>query len=206
MSIDLNKTFCKDVIKSYNFKFGMWRYHVEHFNHDHTETKNDNLELFVFKDVWSLFSGTKVWKFYDSDYDPKVFSCILWDEYVEVEELEKLILKDKIDWVREDPYDYKDYLILKNDNVHYWGQFDPEDRNYENHKPRHIDHGYPEMLDPYDTCPCCGAKFECDFESEDADDFFNGYGGSNEDGPYGYYEEVHTCPECGKRFFIAVDY
>ena len=51
-----DKVFGTDVIKMYNFKFGMWRYHVEQFDHDHTENKNDNLDNYLFVKMFGVYS------------------------------------------------------------------------------------------------------------------------------------------------------
>ena len=191
-----NPGICKDVIKTYQFLFGMYRYRVEHFDHNkHDNVKHDDTDTLTCTDYWDTLYGTKVYRFRDSDWEPCVNTAIFLGEYLEQDELESAILADTIKWNVEDPYDFRHHIITDRKAIEF--------RSIINKRKTRIEHGYPECVYPYDKCPLCGGLLEeCDTEPENVVDVFNSRCGSSEDGGWSVWEEVHRCPHCGKLFYI----
>lgn len=191
----------KDVHRAYGFVFGMYRYQVEHFDHNKSDKEHGDKydDVIKMQTYWDTLYGTKVYRFYDSEYGGHVDTCLLMYTYIEQDDLEKMILADTINWKAEDPYDFKDLILTDRYNIYLNGLF--------TRKKGHVDHGYPECKYPYEKCPICGGDLDDDvLEPDCAVDVFNGYSGSNEDGAYGGCEEIHRCPHCDKLFYVDIDY
>jgi len=187
------KPIGKDVVNIYGFVFGSYRYQVEWF--DHKKEKENNPDKIVSIDYWDTLYGTKVYKFYDNDYEPHIETYLIFDSKLTKDELKKMILEDIIDWKEEDPYDFKDLFITDKHQAYFYNLFHREKEN--------VKHNYPECLDPYDKCPICGHKLIDDvLDPENVVDIFNYHGGSSEDGPWGYWDEIYRCPHCQKLFYI----
>lgn len=190
------KPIGSDPIKIYGFRFGMYRYQVEHFNHDHSEVPEEGkIKCISYYD--SLY-GTRVYRFDDTEmWGPAIHSAIYFDRYIEEDELKKKILDDVIDWKFEDPYDFKDRFIKPNKYGWNFSTLFPSEKG-------DVKLPYPECESPYDKCPICGGELdESVLEIENAVDVFNSHGGYGYEGEYsGWWHEVHRCPHCDKLFFI----
>lgn len=184
------KAIGKDVCKVIAFRFGMYRYQAEHFDHNIKREAPQTPTLLVPKDN-PMKRGTKVYRFIDhQEGNRQVAVTILFDEFLEEEDVRKGVLDDTLRFQRWDPEDFKEHIQESMPKLEY--------RTRE-----HVNHGYPECVPPYDKCPVCGASLdESVLESEEAEDVFNAYGGSGPDGDWSCWEEIHRCPECGKRFYI----
>jgi hypothetical protein len=137
-----------DTIKIYGFRFGLFRYQVEHF--DHNKEKNvqhdDNSNVFKVLDYWDTLFGTKIYRFLDWEYEQSVSSSLYMDQYIEEDELKKMILDDVIDWKLEDPYEFKDLFLPKGELC---TVLFPRDT-------KRIEHNYPICEEPFEKCPICG--------------------------------------------------
>jgi len=165
------KAIGKDVTKVTAFRFGMYRYQAEHFNHNKKSQDTPAPDLLLIGEN-PMKRGTKVYRFVDRpEWNRRVAVTILFDEFLEEEE--------------------------------YGEHFLDSDYALPSLKPERVDHGYPECEPPYDRCPVCGAPLdESVLEPENAEDVFNARSGWGPDGEWSYWEEVHRCPQCGKRFYI----
>lgn len=191
------KPIGSDSIKIYGFRFGMHRYQVEQFDHNHSgkEMNDDKDRIFKCISFWDTIYGTRIYKFYDSDFGYSIQSATYLNDYIEEDELKKMILDDVIDWKYEDTYDFKDRFITNKSDFYFGTLF----KRYK----EDVKLPYPECLDPYDKCPICGHKLIDDvLDPENAVDVFNYHGGSSEDGPWGYWDEIYRCPHCQKLFYI----
>ena len=190
------KPIGSDTIKIYGFKFGIYRYQVEHFNHDHSEApEKDKIKCISYYD--SIY-GTRVYRFDDTEmWGPAIHSVIYLNRYIEKDELKQKILDDEIDWKFEDPYDFKDRFIDRNEYGWNFSTLFPSEKG-------DVKLPYPECEYPYDKCPICGGELdESVLEPEDAVDVFNSHVGYGFEGEYsGWWHEVHRCPHCDKLFFI----
>lgn len=190
------KPIGSDTIKIYGFRFGIYRYQVEHFNHNHSEvSEKGKIKCISYYD--SIY-GTRVYRFDDSEmWGPAIHSAIYFDRYIEKDELKQRILDDVIDWKFEDPYDFKDRFIEPNKHGWNFSTLFPSEKG-------DVKLPYPECESPYDKCPICSGELdESDIEMENAVDVFNSHVGTNYWGePDGWWHEVHRCPHCDKLFFI----
>ena len=189
------KPIGSDPIKIYGFRFGMYRYQVEHFNHDHSEIPEKGKIKCI--SYYDYIYGTRVYRFDDSDiWGPAIHSVIYLDRYIEKDKLKQMILDDVIDWKFEDPYDFKDRFCE--------GRFDPLVNTLFQRDKGDVKLPYPECESPYDKCPICGGELdESVLEPENAVDVFNSHVGTNYWGESdGWWHEVHRCPHCDKLFFI----
>lgn len=188
------KPIGSDAIKIYGFRFGRYRYQVEHFNHDHSEVpEKGKIKCISYYD--SLY-GTRIYRFLDWEYDWTIHTAIYFNWFIEEDELKKMILDDVIDWKFEDPYDFKDLFIT-----------DKYDYMFNTLFPREkgdVKLPYPECESPYEMCPICGGELdESVLEMECCEDIFNSHVGRSYEGDYdGWWHEVHRCPHCDKLFFI----
>lgn len=189
------KPIGSDPIKIYGFKFGINRYQVEHFNHDHSEVSEEGKIKCI--SYYDSIYGTRVYRFLDWDFDYSVSSVIFFNRYIEKDELKEMILNDVIDWKFEDPYDFKDRFIKPNKHGWNFSTLFPSEKG-------DVKLPYPECESPYDKCPICGGELdESVLEIENAVDVFNSHGGYGFEGEYdGWWHEVHRCPHCDKLFFI----
>ena len=194
------KPIGSDTIKVYGFKFGRYRYQVEHFDHNKSEdishTDDDNTRLIKSKDYWDTIYGTRVYRFLDWEYEYYIHSAIFFNRYIEKDELKEMILNDVIDWKLEDSYDFKDRFFLEKNECMFSTLFQSEKEP--------INLPYPECEEPYEKCPHCGGELDGDvMEIECCEDIFNSRGGYGYEGePWGCWDEVHRCPHCGKLFYI----
>ena len=190
------KPIGSDPIKIYGFRFGMYRYQVEHFNHDHSEVPEEGKIKCI--SYYDSIYGTRVYRFDDTEmWGPAIHSAIYFDRYIEKDELKKNILDDVIDWKFEDPYDFKDRFIKPNKYGWNFSTLFPSEKG-------DVKLPYPECESPYDKCPICSGELdESVLEIENAVDVFNSHGGYGFEGEYsGWWHEVHRCPHCDKLFFI----
>lgn len=192
------KPIGSDPIKIYGFKFGIYRYQVEHFNHNHNN-KEEVTDKHIIKclDYWDSLCGTRVYRFDDSDIcGPAIHSVIYFDRYIEKDKLKQMILNDVIDWKVEDPYDFKDRFNTDRFDHYFNTLFQKEKED--------VKLPYPECESPYNKCPICGGELdESVLEPENAVDVFNSHVGTNYWGETdGWWHEVHRCPHCDKLFFI----
>lgn len=200
-TIEVYKPISSDTINIYGFRFGRYRYQVEHFDHNKckeiSHTDDGITRALKSRDYWDSFYGTKIYRFMDWDFDNYVSSTIYFDKYIEKEELIWMILNDVIEWKFEDPYDFKDRFITEKYDSMLNPLFPAE--------KEHIKLPYPECEEPYDNCPICGGKLdESVLEIEFCEDVFNSRGGYGYEGePWGCWDEVHRCPHCGKLFYIS---
>ena len=194
------KPIGSDTIKVYGFKFGRYRYQVEHFDHnkckDVSPTDDGNTRLIKSKDYWDTIYGTRVYRFLDWEYEYYIHSAIFFDTYIEKDELKEMILNDVIDWKLEDSYDFKDRFFLEKNECMFSTLFQSEKEP--------INLPYPECEEPYEKCPHCGGELDGDvLEIESCEDVFNSRGGYGYEGePWGCWDEVHRCPHCGKLFYV----
>ena len=199
------KPIGSDSTKIYGFKFGMYRYQVEHFDHnkckDISNTDDNNERVLKCRDYWDRFYGTRVYRFLDWDFDYHIDSTIFLDRYIEKEKLKQMILDDVIEWKLEDPYDFKDRFIVPNRfGINFSTLFQAEKEP--------IKLPYPECENPLDEhpiCPHCGGELDGSIlEIECCEDIFNSKGGYGYEGEYsGSWDEVHRCPHCGKLFYVS---
>lgn len=184
------KAIGKDVCKVITFQFGMYRYQAEHFDHNVKHEDPPTPTLLVPMDN-PMKRGTKVYRFIDfPEYNRQVAVEIRFYEFLEEEDIKKGILDETLRFQVWDPEEYKEHFL----NSRY--DLPPL-------KKEHVDHGYPECEFPYEKCPVCGATLdESVLEGENAEDVFNSYSGWGPDGEWSSWEEIHRCPECGKRFYI----
>ena len=188
------KPIGSDPIKIYGFRFGMYRYQVEHFDHNHSEVmEKGKINCLSYYDS---INGTRVYRFEDSDFCECVHSALYFNKYIEEDELKQMILDDVIDWKFEDPYDYKDRFCHS--------RFDHLVNTLFQREKGDVKLPYPECEYPYNKCPICGGELdESVLEMENAVDVFNSHVGTNYWGePDGWWHEVHRCPHCDKLFFI----
>lgn len=194
------KPIGSDPIKTYGFRFGMYRYQVEHFDHNHSGeelSKDDShLRILKSKSYWDSIYGTRIYKFDDDVWGPAIHTALYLDKLIEQDELKQMILDDSIDWKFEDAYDFKDRFIT--------GKFDYILSNLFPKEKEDVKLPYPECISPYNKCPICGGELdESILEMENAVDVFNSHVGTNYLGePDGWWHEVHRCPHCDKLFFI----
>ena len=180
----------RDVKKVIAFRFGMYRYQAEHFDHNEKRDTPPEPDLLVIADD-PMKRGTKIYRFIDfPEYNRQVAVEIRFDEFLTEEGIKKGILDETLRFQVWDPEEYgKHFLSSRYD-------LPPLKRE-------HVDHGYPECEYPYDRCPSCGGELDDSvLESEDAEDVFNAVSGWGPDGEWSSWEEIHRCPHCGKRFFI----
>ncbi len=195
------KPIGSDTIKVYGFKFGRYRYQVEHFDHnkckDVSPTDDSNTRLIKSKDYWDTIYGTRVYRFLDWEFEYYIHSAIFFNRYIEKDELKEMILNDVIDWKLEDSYDFKDRFIKPNKYGWNFSTLFPSEKG-------DVKLPYPECESPYDKCPICGGELdESVLEIECCEDVFNSHGGYGYEGEYsGWWHEVHRCPHCDKLFFI----
>ena len=184
------KAIGKDVSKVIAFRFGMYRYQAEHFDHNEKREEPPEPLLLAIGDN-PMKRGTKVYRFVDRpEWYRQVATTIRFDEFLEEEDVKKGVLEDTLTFHEWDPEEYKEHFL------------DP-DYALPSLKRERVNHGYPECEPPYDRCPVCGAPLDEDvLEPENAEDVFNAYGGSGPDGDWSCWEEIHRCPACGKRFYI----
>lgn len=180
----------RDVKKVISFRFGMYRYQAEHFDHNVKREDPPTPTLLVPMDN-PMKQGTKVYRFIDHpEWNRQVAVTILFDEFLEEEDVRKGVLDDTLRFQRWDPEEYNQHFL----NSRY---------DLLPLKKEHVDHGYPECEFPYERCPICGGELDESFlEAENAEDVFNSVSGSGPDGGWSRWEEIHRCPHCGKRFFI----
>lgn len=184
------KPIGKDVKKVIAFRFGMYRYQAEHFDHNEKRESPPDPKRLVLGDD-PMKRGTKIYRFLDfPEYNRQVALEIYFYEFLEEEDIKKGILDETFRFQVWDPEEYKEHFL----NSRY--DLPPL-------KKEHVDHGYPECEYPYEKCPVCGATLdESVLEGENAEDVFNSYSGWGPDGEWSSWEEIHRCPECGKRFYI----
>ena len=189
------KPIGSDPIKIYGFRFGMYRYQVEHFDHNHSQETDDN-KILKCVDYWDTIRGTRIYRFDDGDLGLPVSSVLFFHRFVEQDELKQMILDDVIDWKFEDPYDFKDRFNTDRFDHYFNTLFQKEKGD--------VKLPYPECEPPYDKCPICGGELEeSDIEMENAVDVFNSHVHQSYEGDYdGWWHEVHRCPHCDKLFFI----
>lgn len=184
------KAIGKDVCKVIAFWFGMYRYQAEHFDHNVKREAPQTPTLLVPMDN-PMKRGTKIYRFIDHpEWNRQVAVTILFDKFLEEEDVKKGVLDDTLRFQVWDPEEFKEHFL---------------DSKYDMPSPKreHVNHGYPECEYPYEKCPVCGATLdESVLEGENAEDVFNSYSGWNPDGEWSSWEEIHRCPECGKRFYI----
>ena len=189
-----------DTIKIYGFRFGRYRYQVEHFDHNKVKDvlSDDNSNILKSRDYWSTLHGTKVYQFLDWEFEQSVSTALYMDRYIEEDELKKMILDDVIDWKFEDPYDFKDLFWSRDDQMYCTVLFPRE-------KER-VEHNYPICEEPYEKCPICGGELDSSvLEIECAEDVFNSKGGYGPEGEsWGEWDEIHRCPHCNKLFCIEM--
>ena len=192
---DEYKPIGSDTVNVYGFKFGRYRYQVEHFNHN-KEPENTDPNKITCREYWNTLYGTRVYRFLDWEFDYHIDSTIFFDTYIEKDELKEMILNDAIDWKTEDPYDFKDrFFTDKNDRMFsalFWAEKEP------------IKLPYPECDEPYEKCPHCGGELdESVLEIEYCEDVFNSKGGYSYEGDYSAsWDEVHRCPHCNHLFYV----
>jgi len=178
----------RDVKKVISFRFGMYRYQAEHFDHDEKKEPPKKDELVIADDP--MKRGTKIYRFIDfPEWNRQVAMTILFDEFLEEEDIKKGVLDDTLRFQRWDPEEYNQHFL----NSRY---------DLLSLKKEHVDHGYPECEYPYKRCPICGGELDESVLEADAEDVFNSVSGSGPDGEWSRWEEIHRCPHCGKRFFI----
>ena len=184
------KPIGRDVKRIIAFRFGMYRYQAEHFNHN-DERKDPADPALLIMGENPMKRGTKIYRFVDQpEYFRRVSLAIRFHDFLEEDEIKKDILEDTLRFQEWDPDDFKEHIQESLPKLEY--------RTRE-----HVNHGYPECVFPYDKCPVCGASLEnCEFDPEDAEDVFNARGGWGPDGEWSCWEEIHRCPECGKRLYI----
>ena len=189
------KPIGSDTIKVYGFKFGRYRYQVEHFDHN-KEPENIDHNKIICREYWDTLYGTRVYRFLDWEYEYYIHSAIFFDTYIEKDELKEMILNDVIDWKLEDSYDFKDRFFLEKNECMFSTLFQSEKEP--------INLPYPECEEPYEKCPHCGGELDGDvLEIESCEDVFNSKGGYGYEGePCGCWDEVHRCPHCGKLFYV----
>ena len=189
------KPIGSDTIKVYGFKFGRYRYQVEHFDHN-KEPENIDHNKIICREYWDTLYGTRVYRFLDWEYEYYIHSAIFFDTYIEKDELKEMILNDVIDWKLEDSYDFKDRFFLEKNECMFSTLFQSEKEP--------INLPYPECEEPYEKCPHCGGELDGDvLEIESCEDVFNSRGGYGYEGePWGCWDEVHRCPHCGKLFYV----
>lgn len=186
------KPIGSDTIIVYGFKFGRYRYQVEHFDHNKCkDITNDDV-----KDYWDTLYGTRVYRFLDWEFEYCIHSAIFFNTYIEKDELKEMILNDVINWKLEDSYDFKDRFFFEKNEFMFSTLFPAEKEP--------VNLPYPECEDPYKKCPHCGGELDGDvLEIEYCEDVFNSRGGYGYEGePWGCWDEVHRCPHCDKLFFI----
>lgn len=192
------KPIGSDTIKIYGFRFGMYRYQVEHFNHSKDkDVQHDDTDILRCKSFWDTLYGTRIYKFLDGDYNYNVSTALYMNDYIEEGDLKKMILDDVINWKHEDPYDFKDLFVGDKDNQMF---------NLFPRVKEHVNHNYPICEEPYDKCPICRGKLDYTVEEiEWAEDIFNGISGHTYEGePWGEWDEIHRCPHCDKLFCVKV--
>ena len=184
------KAIGKDVCKVIAFRFGMYRYQAEHFDHNVKREDPPTPTLLVPMDN-PMKRGTKVYRFIDfPEYNRQVAVEIRFNEFLEEEDIKKGILDETIHFQVWDPEEYNQHFL----NSRY---------DLPTLKKEHVDHGYPECEYPYEKCPVCKATLdESVLEGENAEDVFNSNSGWGPDGEWSTWEEIHRCPHCGKRFYI----
>ena len=189
------KPIGSDTIKVYGFKFGRYRYQVEHFDHN-KEPENIDHNKIICREYWDTLYGTRVYRFLDWEYEYYIHSAIFFDTYIEKDELKEMILNDVIDWKLEDSYDFKDRFFLEKNECMFSTLFQSEKEP--------VNLPYPECEEPYEKCPHCGGELDGDvLEIESCEDVFNSKGGYGYEGePWGCWDEVHRCPHCGKLFYV----
>lgn len=193
-----------DTIIVYGFKFGRYRYQIEHFDHnkckDITNDADSHLRLIKSKDFWDTLYGTRAYRFLDWESEHCIHSAVFFNTYIEKDELKEMILNDVIDWKLEDPYDFKDRFFFEK-NEHMFDTLFQSDK-------WQVDLPYPECEEPYEKCPHCGGELDGDIpDIECCEDVFNSKCGYGYDGEtWGSWDEVHRCPHCGKLFFVREDY
>ena len=194
------KPIGSDTIKVYGFRFGRYRYQVEHFDHnkckDISPTDDDNTRLIKSKDYWDTLYGTRIYRFLDWEDNYMIHTAIYFNHFIEEDELKKMILDDLIDWKFEDPYEFKDLFITDKYDYMFNTLFHREKED--------VKLPYPECEYPYEKCPICGGELdESVLEMENCEDVFNSRGGYGYEGePWGCWDEVHRCPHCDKLFYI----
>ena len=195
------KPIGSDSIKIYGFRFGMYRYQVEHFDHNHSDeelpTDDKYLRVIKSKSYWDSIYGTRIYKFDDSDmWGPAIHTALYFDKLIEQHELKQMILDDVIDWKFEDPYDFKDRFDTDRFDHYFNTLFQKEKGD--------VKLPYPECKYPFEKCPICGGELDDSvLEIEDAVDMFNSHVSTNYEGePDGWWDEVHRCPHCDKLFYI----
>lgn len=189
------KPIGSDSTNIYGFRFGRYRYQVEHFNHDHSEVPEKGKIKCI--SCYDSIYGTRVYRFLDWEYEYTIHSVIFFNRYIEKDELKEMILNDVIDWKLEDPYDFKDRFIEPNK---YGWNFSTLFQS----EKEPIKLPYPECEEPYEKCPHCGGELDGDvLEIECCEDIFNSRGGYGYEGePWGCWDEVHRCPHCDKLFYV----
>ena len=76
------KPIGSDTIKVYGFKFGRYRYQVEHFDHN-KEPENIDHNKIICREYWDTLYGTRVYRFLDWEYEYYIHSAIFFDTYIE---------------------------------------------------------------------------------------------------------------------------
>ena len=179
-----------DVKKIIAFRFGIYRYQAEHFDHNEKSETPPNPNLLILGDD-PMKRGTKIYRFIDfPEYNRQIAIEIRFYEFLEEEDIKKGILDESLRFQVWDPEEFKEHFLKSEYDLPY-------------PKREHVDHGYPECQYPFDKCPVCDGELDDSvLESENAEDVFNSYSGSGPDGKWSRWEEIHRCPHCGKRFFI----
>lgn len=188
-----------DVIERSEFRFGAFRYVVERYRHPKPEPNAKggiNLRNLMFpNEDEAMRIGTKIYRFEDHPLavnGKSVSLAVVLHAHLTDDEVKAGLLSEHIRPQPQDPHDYEEHFL-------------PEDvaRNMRPQK-ENIKLPYPELKDPYDRCPCCQHKLDPDVatDPEDAEDFFNARSGFDGEYECCSWQEVHRCPECGKRFYI----
>lgn len=188
-----------DVVERSEFRFGAFRYIVERYRHPKTESDAKdgiNLRNLMFpNDDEDKRIGTKIYRFEDHPLAPNgksVSLAVVLYAHLTDDEVKAGLLSESIQPQTQDPHDYEEHFL-------------PEDvARHMRVQKENVKLPYPELKDPYDRCPCCGCHLDPDETTEplNAEDSFNGCSGFDGEYECCSWQEVHRCPECGKRFYI----
>ena len=161
----------RDVKKVISFRFGMYRYQAEHFDHNEKQEPPKKDELVIADDP--MKRGTKIYRFIDfPEYNRQIALEIRFNEFLEEENIKKGILDETIRFQVWDPEEYNQHFLNSRYDLPLM-------------KREHVDHGYPECEFPYDRCPSCGGELDDSLpEIESAEDVFNACSGWGPDGEW----------------------